>query len=71
MPAQLVELGLKPASSSPSQAAFRRIAEREGDLALALLQQVQILDRGLGGLHLGLHVRNLVAVDLPDATPSG
>jgi hypothetical protein len=45
---------------------FQGVAERERDLAAALLQQDQVLDRRLGGLHLGLHIRNLVGVDFAD-----
>jgi len=44
----------------PSHAAFRESPTKR-DLAAALLQQDQILDRRLGGLHLGLHVGDIVA----------
>ena len=47
MPRSLSSLPLKPASSSPAQASARLVAEREGDLALALLQQVEVFDRAL------------------------
>src|SRR6266700_6731112 len=59
-------LVLKPASSSPPQAAFSESPECKRDLATALLQQNQILDRRLGGLYLGLHASNLVGVDFSD-----
>src|SRR6185312_76598 len=39
----------------------QRIAEREGDLAAARLQQVEILDRGLGGLDRSLELRHRFA----------
>src|SRR6185369_4762050 len=64
--AQLVQLGLEAGLLVAFPRGFEGIAEGKGDLATALLQQDQILDRGLGSLHLGLHVRNLVAVDFSD-----
>ena len=53
----------KPASVLPSQPSLTRIAEREGDLALALLQQVEVLDRGLGRLHLRARAFDALGVD--------
>ena len=64
--AQFVELGLEAGFLVALPRRFQGIAKRKRDLAAALLQQDQILDRGLGGLDLGLHVRNLVAVDFSD-----
>lgn len=67
--AQLVELGLEAGFGIAFPGGFQRVAEREGDFAAALLQQIEILDRRLGGLHLRLHVGNLLAVDLRDRDP--
>ena len=62
--AQLVEL----AGEAGLGVAFRReldgIAEREGDLALALLQEVEVLDRGLGRLHLRAGALDALAIDI-------
>jgi hypothetical protein len=67
--AQLVHLGLEAGLLVAVPGGFERIAQRKGDLAAALLQQDQIFHRRLGGLYLGLHVGNLVAVDLSDSDP--
>ncbi len=56
----------KPVLSAPGKDAVLIV-----DLATALLQQNQILDRRLSGLYLGLHTSNLVGVDFSEATPSG
>jgi hypothetical protein len=40
-----------------------RVAEREGDFALALLDQVEVLDRGLGRLHRRLRILDLLGID--------
>jgi hypothetical protein len=48
---------------------LQRVPHRKRDLAAALLQQDQVLHRGLGGLHLGPHIGKLVAVDFSDRNP--
>ncbi len=62
--AQFVEL----AGEAGLGVAFRReldgIAEREGDLALALLQEVEVLDGSLGGLHLCAGALDAFAIDI-------
>ena len=62
--AQFVEL----AGKAGLGVAFRReldgIAERKGDLALALLQEVEVLDRGLGRLHLRAGALDALAIDI-------
>src|SRR5690606_128106 len=62
--AQLVELAGEAGLGVAFPAELHRIAEREGDLALALLQEVEILDGGLGRLHLDARALDRVAVDL-------
>src|SRR6185503_7380778 len=64
--AQSVQPGLEAGLLVAFPGGLQGIAERESEFSTALLQQDQILHRGLGGLHLGLHVGNLVAVDLSD-----
>ncbi len=64
--AQLVELGLEAGFLVAVPGRLQGVAEREGELARAPLQQHEVFDRGLGGLDLGFDVRNLVAEDFSD-----
>ena len=64
--AQLVQLGLEADFLIALPGVGQAVAEREGDFALALLQQVQILDRSLGRLHGWPAIGNLVGEDFRD-----
>ena len=66
MPRSLSSFFAKPTSASAFPGRLDRIAERQRDFALAALQQVEVLDRRLGRLHLGARTRNLFTVDLAE-----
>ena len=62
--AQLVELAGEAGFRVAFRREFHRVAQREGDLALALLQKVEVLDRGLGRLHLRAGALDALAIDI-------
>ena len=62
--AKLVQLRAEAGIGVAGPALRERVAEREGDFALAGLQQVEIFDRSLGRLHGRTRVLDLVRVEL-------
>ena len=62
----LVQRRLEPGIGRAGNTCRQRIAKREGDLALAALEKIEVLDRTFGGLDRGARAFDIVGQHLGD-----
>lgn len=68
---QLLQRRLEAGVGDPVPGVGDRVAQRQRQFSTPGLQQVEVLDRSLGGLHRGFRALDIVPVDLREADPYG